>query len=57
MIGLSFPTLEELPYVPIIPENRIFSPSTGRRFTSRDDVERPGSADGDDGRPDSVPRE
>jgi outer membrane lipoprotein-sorting protein len=30
MIGLSFPTLEELPYVPIILDNRIISLHTGR---------------------------
>jgi hypothetical protein len=30
MIGLSFPTLEELPYVPIILDNWIISPHNGR---------------------------
>jgi outer membrane lipoprotein-sorting protein len=30
MIGLSFPTLEELPYVPIILDNWIISPRNGR---------------------------
>ena len=48
MIGLSFPTLEELPYVPIIPENRIISLPTGRRFPSRDALAKPECADGDD---------
>jgi hypothetical protein len=41
MIGLSFPTLEELPYVPIIPENRIISRPTGLSFPSRDDAAQP----------------
>src|SRR5215468_2566314 len=48
MIGLSFPTLEELPYVPIIPENRIISPPAGRHSPSRDDAGTPESVAGDD---------
>src|SRR5579884_2470909 len=50
MIGLSFPTLEELPYVPIIPENRIISPTTGRRSPPRDEAARPERVAGDEAR-------
>jgi hypothetical protein len=48
MIGLSFPTLEELPYVLIIPENRIISLPTGHHSPSmKKGIAKPECADED----------
>ncbi len=55
MIGLSFPTLEELPYVLISLHNRIIPSQAARPSTQGDDAWNPSESRGDDHRPDPRP--